>query len=127
MAYIDSSALVKLVVEEAESGTMYRWWLEAERVTTSRIAVIETVRAAARRSHDPQHRDLVIDELEIIELDEAIAVRAAALQPPSLRTLDAIHVASALPLLSELDAFVTYDLRLAEAARALGLPVVSPA
>ena len=61
------------------------------------------------------------------ELDDAIANVAAALRPPLLRTLDAIHLATALALLPELDAFVTYDDRLAEAARAIGLPVVRPA
>lgn len=52
---------------------------------------------------------------------------AATVGPSSLRTLDAIHLATALGLGAELDAFVTYDNRLAEAARSLGLPVVSPA
>ena len=53
--------------------------------------------------------------------------RPAAIGPPLLRTLDAIHLATALALVPDLDAFVTYDDRLAEAARALGLPVVRPA
>ena len=64
----------------------------------------------------------------MFEVDRTIAALAAALEPPhKLRTLDAIHLATALALRSELDAFVTYDDRLAEAARALGLPVVRPA
>ena len=63
----------------------------------------------------------------MIELSPAISIVAASLQPVVLRTLDAIHVASALALGSELDAFVTYDDRMAEAARAIGLPVVRPA
>ena len=57
----------------------------------------------------------------------AISIVAAQLRPVGLRTLDAIHVASALALGSELEAFVTYDDRMAEAARAIGLPVVRPA
>lgn len=59
--------------------------------------------------------------------DPAIARAAGDLAPFSLRTLDAIHLASALARGPELDAFLTYDDRLAEAARSLGLPVVRPA
>lgn len=127
LAYVDASALVKLVVEEAESQELLRWYVEAERIVTSRIGVVETLRAAARRPHDPQHRDRVVEDLDIIELDASIGRSAGAMRPPILRTLDAIHLATALQLVPQLDAFVTYDDRLAEAARALGLPVVRPA
>ena len=73
------------------------------------------------------HRDAVLRDIEVIEVDAGIATAAAAIGPPTLRTLDAIHLASALSILPELDAFVTYDDRLAEAARAIGLPVMRPA
>lgn len=126
LAYLDASAIVKLIVAEAGSGPMHRWWLEAERVATSRVGLIETNRAASTRDHEPAHRDEVLDALEIIEVDDATARSASRMSPPALRTLDAIHVASALQLLPELDAFVTYDARLAAAARAVGLPVVQP-
>lgn len=127
LAYVDATALVKLVVEEPESQELLRWYVEAERIVTSRIGVVETLRAAARRPHDPQHRDRVVEDLDIIELDASIGRSAGAMRPPILRTLDAIHLATALQLVPQLDAFVTYDDRLAEAARALGLPVVRPA
>lgn len=65
--------------------------------------------------------------VEVIELDAALAGRAATLEPRSLRSLDAIHLASALTVFDELDAFVTYDGRLAEAAHSHGLNVVAPA
>jgi predicted nucleic acid-binding protein len=126
-AYLDSSALVKLVVEEAESSAQNRWYVEARRLATSRIGVIETVRASSRRACDPVHRARILSDVEVIELNPTLAGVAAALGPPLLRTLDAIHLATALALMPELDAFVTYDDRLAEAARALGLPVVRPA
>ena len=106
---------------------VFRWYVEVERVATSRIGVVETIRASTRREHDAAYRDRVLDEVEIIELDPAIARVAASLSPRLLRTLDAIHLATALALGPELDAFVTYDDRLAEAARTLGLPVVRPA
>jgi predicted nucleic acid-binding protein len=69
----------------------------------------------------------VLDVVDVVEFDVAIARSAAALGPSALRTLDAIHLATAMALGPELDAFVTYDDRLAEAARAVGLPVVRPA
>lgn len=127
VAYADASALVKLILLEAESGAVHRWFTEAPRIATSRLGVVETIRASSRRIHDAAHRGRVLEEVEIIDLNIAIAAAAAALHPPLLRTLDAIHLATAMALMPELDAFVTYDDRMAEAARALGLPVVRPA
>ena len=69
----------------------------------------------------------MLADVEVVDLDRAIAGVAATVGPPALRTLDAIHLATAIALLPDLDAFVTYDDRLAEAARAIGLPVVRPA
>ena len=126
-AYVDTSALTKLVLDEAESLAMRRWYVEHDRVLCSRIGVVETRRAVARGQHDPEHLDVIMRSVELVEFDAEIARRAVPVGPPSLRTLDAIHLASALALGSEMDAFVTYDDRLAEAARALGLPVVRPA
>jgi uncharacterized protein len=127
LTYADASALVKLVVEEPESWAMNRWFVESIRVLTSRIGVVETLRAADRRDHDPAHRDAVLRDVEIMEFDASIGRVAAEIAPSALRTLDAIHLATALALGRELDAFVTYDDRLAAAARNLGLPVVRPA
>ena len=127
LVYADASALVKLVIDEPESATMHRWFVEATRVLTSRIGVVETLRAASRRDHDPAHRDAVVRDVAVIELDRAISAAAGTLEPALLRTLDAIHVASAMTLMPELGAFVTFDDRMAEAARNLGLPVVRPA
>jgi predicted nucleic acid-binding protein len=90
--------------------------------------LIVTRRAVARRAL-PLRGDLVertLASVEIVELDQAIAGRAAAIGPAGLPTLDAIHLATALEL-GPIDAFVTYDDRLAEAARGIGLPVVRPA
>ena len=127
LAYVDASALVKLVRAEAGSEAMLRWYVESERVVTSRIGLVETGRAAGRQAHDPAHLRQVLDSIETIEVDRRIADRATGLAPARMRTLDAIHLATALGLAPELDAFVTYDERLAEAARHLGLPVVTPA
>ncbi len=126
VTYADASALVKLILMEPESAAVHRWFTEAPHVATSRVGVVETVRAASRRPHDASHRARVLEEIEVYELDDAIAGVASTVGSPLLRTLDAIHIATALALLPDLDAFVTYDDRMAEAARALGLPVIRP-
>ena len=127
IAYVDASALVKLILVEPESHAVHRWFVEAPRVATSRVGIVETLRAASRRDHDPAHRDHVIADVSVFELDADIAAVAASVGGPHLRTLDAIHIATALALAPDLEAFVTYDERMAEAARSLGLPVVRPA
>lgn len=127
LAYLDASAIVKLVVSEAESGALHRWFVEAERLATSRVGLVETVRATSRMPVDRDHRSNVLANLEVLELTAKIADRAGEIQPAALRTLDAVHLASAIALGTEVDAFVTYDDRLASAARAIGLPVIQPA
>lgn len=127
LAYVDASALAKLVLDEPGAVEMRRWYVESERVVTSRIGIIETRRACSRQAFDPQHLEVILKSVETAELSVRIADAAAILGAQTLRTLDAIHVATALQLVPDLDAFVTYDDRLADAARALGLPVVRPA
>jgi len=127
LAYIDASALTKLVLDEPWSAAMRRWYVEADRVACSVVGLVETRRAVVRRDGDRRNLDLVLRSVVGLELDSFVIQTAAALRPASLRTLDAIHLASAQGLASELEAFVTYDDRLAEAARAVGLPVVRPA
>jgi uncharacterized protein len=127
IAYADASALVKLVVSEPESAAVFRWFVEAERIACSRIGIVETIRASNRRDHDGSHRDAVLAALDVIELDPTVASVAAVVAPAILRSLDAIHLATALALVPDLDAFVTYDDRLADAARSIGLPVMRPA
>ncbi|MBI3748176.1 MAG: type II toxin-antitoxin system VapC family toxin [Chloroflexi bacterium] len=127
VTYVDASAIVKLVVPEAETASMLRWYVEAERVITSRVGVIATRRAAARYRHDPDRLRSILAMIDVFELDARVAERAAAVVPTLLRALDAIHLATALEMSNGLGAFVTYDDRLAEAARAVGLPVVRPA
>ena len=127
LAYIDSSALVKLVLDEADAGAMRRWYVEAERVTSSVIGLIETRRAVARKVDAPDHVNRILRTVVTLELDGVVAAAASRVTPLGLRTLDAIHLATALAIGSELGSFVTYDDRLAEAARAAGLPVLRPA
>jgi len=127
LAYLDASAIVKLVLTEPESAEMARWYFESERVSTSLVGIIETRRAVARRPHDPVHLERVVGGIEVVGVTARIGERAAAIAPSTVRTLDAIHLATAISIGTSLTSFVTYDDRLAGAARALGLPVVSPA
>lgn len=126
LAYLDASALVKLVVDEDGSRALHRWFVEAERIATSRVGVIETRRAARRQRHDAVRLEAMIEAIAVFELDAEIDRRASSIGPASLRTLDAIHIATAMAL-PDVDAFVTYDDRQAEAARLFGLPVIRPA
>lgn len=127
-AYLDASALVKLAVTEPETAALRKYLRRHLQRLTNRVAEIE-VRRAVRRL--PMSREAPVqaafDGVTVIDLDPSIANRAGVIEPVALRSLDAIHLASALELGDELDAFVTYDARQATAARELGLPVASPA
>lgn len=127
-AYIDSSALVKLVVREAETDALRRYVDSAGPLASSILATVEVPRAVARVAPEATLAlAAVIDKLNTLAFDARIAARAAALSPASLRSFDAIHLATALELGDELTAFVCYDDRLSAAARDLGLPVAAPA
>ncbi|WP_433263984.1 type II toxin-antitoxin system VapC family toxin [Actinosynnema sp. CS-041913] len=127
MIYFDSSALVKLVRREAESDDL-RGWLRAHRepVASSALARTEVVRAVRRdaeRLGDRARR--VLSGVEFVPMTFDLLDRAADLTA-ELRSLDAIHLASALRLRGDLDAFVAYDKRLLVAADGMGLPTASP-
>ena len=127
--YLDSSALVKLVNQEPESEALGRF-LDAQRDRTrvsSRLARVEVLRAArARGPRMVARARLLLDDMRLLGLYDEILDAAAELDGPGLRSLDAIHLASALALGSALSAVVTYDRRMAGAAERLGLAVVAP-
>lgn len=127
VVYVDSSALVKLIVRESESDALRRYLSSAGPLTSSILVTVEVSRAVARVAPDAGATvTSVFEGLNVLAFDARIAARAAALDPAGLRTLDAIHLATALELRDELTAFVSYDDRLSTAAREMGLPVVAP-
>ncbi|MGH3544626.1 MAG: type II toxin-antitoxin system VapC family toxin [Mycobacteriales bacterium] len=141
MIYNDRSALVKLVLTEPESGQLFRYVNETSEDGhgSSELAIPEICRALRRNNADkkrpadsPQlHQQLILAEtlmkrLSLAILDGDILRCAAAFVDPALRTLDAIHLASAQKLGDDVTAFVTYDARLHSAATAVGLNAVSP-
>lgn len=127
MIYLDASALVTFVVDRPYASDL-RGFLEssrASRTATSTIGFVETVRTCDRIGGVPNLMGTLLRDHSEIRLTDAIR-DAAANVPGAVRSLDAIHVASAALLGSELVALVTYDHRMADAARGAGLPVAMP-
>ena len=126
--YIDTSALVKLVVREPETDSLRDWLAETPRdPVTCDLARTELLRAVRRVAPDllVQAR-MVLDLVTITDVTTAVFEAAGRLDPAILRTLDAIHVAAALDLGDDLEGMVTYDERLAQAAEQNGIRVRSP-
>lgn len=124
----NASALVKLVVAEAETDALRAWLVAAESdPVSSDLARTELVRAVRRAAPDRVVRArVVLDAVTLLEVSTAIFEEAGRLDPVIVRSLDAVHLAAALSLGDDLYAIVTYDDRLAEAARANGVAVVAP-
>ena len=129
MIYLDSSALLKLLFEESESAALASWI--GERADTpmvsSELAKVEVVRATRRLDAAvvPAARALV-SQLDLVPLGSGLIEEATDAGEPLLRTLDAIHLASALSIRNELTAFVAYDNRLLTAAHDAGIEPTSP-
>jgi predicted nucleic acid-binding protein len=127
--YLDSCALVKLAVEETESSALRAWLDDKPDVPrlSSNLIRVELPRSIMRSQPGAilQARAVVAKTRRIAMTTEILDV-ATMLQPAALRSLDAIHLASAFAIHDRLTAFVSYDKRLIDAARAAGLPVVSP-
>ncbi|TDT14623.1 hypothetical protein BDK89_0178 [Ilumatobacter fluminis] len=126
--YLDTSAAVKLMVADPESDELRHYVTEpSRRLVTSDLTRTELVRAVRRI--DPglavAAREL-LDSLTIMTLTTDVFERATLLEPPTMRSLDALHLAAALTLGDELDAVITYDDRLADAVRAAAMTTVAP-
>ena len=128
--YLDSSALVKLVVDEAESSSLREFLRQyaADGRVTSTLARVEVVRAVwAGGPAAVAHARRQLSRLDHVNLERELLDDAATLAPgTALRSLDAIHLASARSIGAELRAVVTYDRRMADASNAIGLVVAAP-
>ena len=130
MIYLDSAAVVKLVHAEPESAALRSWLDERAEIQwiSSVLTEIESFRALARYAPEAASRlPAVLDQIHLIDLDQRTRMRAQTVTPATVRSLDAIHLGTALRSRSSLTSFVTYDKRLLDAAQAAGLPVDSPA
>jgi predicted nucleic acid-binding protein len=128
--YLDSSAIVKLVSSEPETRALVTRLRHDPEVISSALARAEVLRAlkkikasgAARRQ-----AERVLGRMALVRIDDSVLERAAAMDPPELHALDAIHLATALGLAEDLEALITYDRRLRDAAAGAGLRVWTPA
>lgn len=129
MIYLDTSALVKLVFAEPESKALAAWLSLREDVAkvSSEIATVELLRSCRRHGADAVvDGRVVLAGLDLVPLTRDVVELALAADPPQLRSLDAVHLASALAIADSLVSFVAYDARLLDAAAAAGLSVVAP-
>ncbi len=127
--YVDTSALAKLVVSEPETAAFRRWLNEDDRVPVASNLVRTELLSAVRRVAADRvlQARAVLDSITLVQITTSILEQAGRLDPAMLRSLDALHLATALDLGDDLDGLVTYDDRLAEAARLNGVPVTVPA
>jgi predicted nucleic acid-binding protein len=128
MIYLDTSAAAKLVVPEQETAALEAWIAEHAHVAraSSRLLRVELMRTVRR--HAPTRVDranLVLSGIVLLSIDDASST-AETIGEPALRSLDAIHLATAYGLRGVLTSFVAYDRRLIEGAKSLGLPVTNP-
>ena len=126
--YLDSSALLKRVLDEAESAVL-RSWIDAElrdgaALVTSDLGDVEVARAARRYNFSEHEEQSATTDVRFRGIDERVIERARVVSDATLRSLDAIHLATALVI--GVDTLVTYDDRRGQAARNAGLDVLAP-
>lgn len=129
LTYLDTSALIKFILPEPERDGLLTWSHRPDvRLATCELTITELMRAV-RRTNPSKAAAVheVLNRCAFVRLDSSIYAEAGRLEPHSLHSLDAIHLASALALGSQLDGILTYDKRLAEAARNVGIRPVTVA
>jgi predicted nucleic acid-binding protein len=127
--YFDTSALVKLIFEEAESEALVEWLSARPDVpkVSSDLSIVELLRACRRVDDDAvEGANVLLEGIDFLPIDRAIIEKGSSLVPTELRSLEAIHLASALSVKMNLTALVAYDVRLCSAAAQAGIEVVSP-
>jgi predicted nucleic acid-binding protein len=130
--YIDTSALTKLLIAEPETPGLRAWLGEqsgqGEYAATSALGRVELMRVVARYGESglAERARFLLDGLDIIPLTEPVIALAETIGPPTLRSLDAIHLAAATRIKQDLTVFVTYDHRLLDGCRQIGLATATP-
>jgi predicted nucleic acid-binding protein len=126
--YLDASAFVKVVVEEAESDALRSFLAgEAGRYISSALLRSEALRAVRHQGSEVLGATREgLRRVDLVAIDDRILDTAGLLEPGVLRTLDAIHVATALAIGDDLDVVVTYDERMIKASALLGIPTATP-
>jgi predicted nucleic acid-binding protein len=127
LTYVDSSAIVKLAVAEPESKALRRYLSRRQPLVCSALARTEVARALMPSGPEAVTRgEDVLRRLQLLRVNDRVLSEAGRMQPAELRSLDAIHLASASQLGSSVNHIVTYDDRMAGAAKAAGWSVASP-
>jgi predicted nucleic acid-binding protein len=127
LAYLDSSAFVKLPLREPEHAALREELARWDGFVSSALLRVEAVRACARYGADYARQAAAgLESVALLPLDDLVLGQAAEVSPLGLRSLDAIHLAAALSIEADLGAFVVYDERLSDAAATHGLPVQTP-
>jgi predicted nucleic acid-binding protein len=124
--YLDTSAFLKLITVEVESAAMRAWFVSHDSIWSSQLLHTEALRASVRLQIQS---DVVEDALETISMvlpSVTTFYVAGRLGPTNLRSLDAVHLATAMELGEDLDGIVAYDDRMIEAAHLASIEVVSP-
>jgi predicted nucleic acid-binding protein len=124
--YLDTSAFLKLVVDEESSTAMRAWYSAQGGLWSSQLLRTEALRAAQRLQIDATLVEQALDTVSLVLPSVATYTTAGLVQPAGLRTLDALHLASALEIGADLEAMVVYDQRLVDAARENAIEVVTP-
>lgn len=128
MVYLDSSAIVKLLVSERDAAALRRYLDTRHYRVSSTLARVEVLRTLVRLDADAEtlaRADEILARIALIPMDASVLSAAGRMEPPWMRTRDAVHLATALSL-SAVKVVVTYDHRLQEAAVAAGLQVSAP-
>jgi predicted nucleic acid-binding protein len=126
LAYLDSSAFVKLVLPEPETPALVAALKGTVRLVASEILEVEVLRATRRGGGDIAAARTQLVAVRLLPLGSDIRARASELNPPTVRALDAIHLATALSLGDRLGGMYSYDERMALAGREVGLDVRAP-
>jgi predicted nucleic acid-binding protein len=127
IAYIDTSALIKLVVTEPETEALHSALQQYRHHFASDLIVIELLRSVRKQgSHLFESAKGVISGLALCPITRQVTALASTIDPPYLRSLDAIHLATAQLHAQHIEAFITYDRKLHTAAEAAGIKVLSP-
>lgn len=127
LTYLDSSAIVKLVVAEPESRALRRYLSRRQSVVSSALARTEVARALIPSGSDAVSRGQeVLRRIQLLRVNDRMLSEAGSMVPAELRSLDAIHLASAQQLGPSVKRIVTYDERMAAAAATAGWSVASP-
>ena len=127
LVYLDTSAASKLILDEAETAALRAFLREWPRQVSSQLVEIELTRTVRRKA---QSRIVLLDnffaDMYLRPIEDDVVILAGLVEPATLKSVDSIHLATAVLLREAIGCFVTYDTRLTDAARAVGLPVVAP-